>query len=546
MRVPAVLAASLLAAACAPQSATIVEGEYTAFLAASNSITFQRKIFTPEDFERGFYLDCRDFEDAKDDDENEQLRLGEGPGTAANQRIAICLGDGAAGSQWPPSQETWMADDGFMVIGEALDPWRGEAIITSEGDVQMTFHQRLPGGEDFRFAFVIDPDFQPKECVEKEDGSGVEHRPIDGDWVENWSADLTEEEGGGRLFYLNASAYQFDPESVYLHNGEPATKDIRRWFLPNEWLGGHAEAKFGDDRAILRTTRYGEPAAYLGFENQESSVGSLDLVPDVYTGQVYYCQPYIEKYDTCLDPERIQTFDACMDAAEQLDGRPRSTAISNCRLIFQGCIEDEVGQFSGNTIDQRPGYFGFDGGFSSCASDFGICARNAMDDGESSAPCEEEFRTCVDTAHEDCLSDTQDRARAAAQAATNELRRAGIYGMTSGDDAEEASADSLPKYGPRLHTNLWREADGLPAGIDGWMELNYNWVHFDEGSDLEAGGSASGEFMLTFDARDSASRFFVRARFEVDKFRKDRWTTAYLPPIKFEQNGTTECGDAPE
>lgn len=541
MRVPAVLAASLLVSACAPQGATIVAGDYTAYLAASNSITFQRGALKLDEFDRSFYLDCRDFVDAKDDDENEDLRLGDGPGEGRENRLPICPGDGPAGSQWPPQQEVWLDDDGFLVVGSALDPWRAEAIITSEGDVQLGFHQRLPGGEDFRFAFVVDPNFQPKECVQKEDGTGVEHRPLDGDWVTEWSKDLSEDEGGGKLFYLNSSAYQFDPEATYLHNGEPATKNLDRWFLPNEWLGGHAEAKFADDRGVLRTTRFGEPAAYLGFEAQESSVGSLDLTPDVYTAQLYYCQPYLDKYDTCLDEDRLQTFGACMAGAEELDGSDRTKAIENCELIFQGCIEEEVGQFSGGTIDARPNYYGFDGGYSACAARFGRCARNAVEDGESTDDCATDYRTCVAAAHEDCLIDTEDRARAALQASTAELRRAGVS-----EDAEEETAGALPKYGPRLHTNLWRAPDGLPAGVDGWMELNYNWVHFDEGSVLEPGGSATGEFMLTFDASDSATRMFVRGEFEVKRFRKDSWTTAYLPAIKFEQNGTTECGDAPE
>jgi hypothetical protein len=559
MRVPAVLAASLLVSACAPQGATIVAGDYTAYLAASNSITYQRGALKLEEFDRSFYVDCREFVDAKDDDENEDLRLGDGPGDGRENRLPICPGDGPTGSQWPPQQEVWLDDDGFLVVGSALDPWRAEAIITSEGDVQLGFHQRLPGGEDFRFAFVVDPNFQPKECVQKEDGTGVEHRPLDGDWVTEWSKDLSEDEGGGKLFYLNSSAYQFDPEATYLHNGEPATKNLDRWFLPNEWLGGHAEAKFADDRGVLRTTRFGEPAAYLGFEAQESSVGSLDLTPDVYTAQLYYCQPYIEKYDACLEEDRVDSFDLCMDkpdlmreenrlAEEAGEDAPHDVGDireleGGCLILFRRCIEEEIAEFSGVTYDVRPNAYEFDPStsFGGCAVEYAPCARDAMNGSGDADACAATYRTCVVSSHEDCLADTEERARAALQTSRAELRRAGVS-----EDAEEETAGALPKYGPRLHTNLWRAPDGLPAGVDGWMELNYNWVHFDEGSVLEPGGSATGEFMLTFDASDSATRMFVRGEFEVKRFRKDSWTTAYLPAIKFEQNGTTECGDAPE
>ena len=58
--------------------------------------------------------------------------------------------------------------------------------------------------------------------------------------------------------------------------------------------------------------------------------------------------------------------------------------------------------------------------------------------------------------------------------------------------------------------------------------------------------AATGEFNLVFEATESSSTFLVRGRFEVPKFKKDTWTTKYLPPVKFEQNGTDECGTTPQ
>ena len=79
--------------------------------------------------------------------------------------------------------EAWVHRDSFQSVGEKMAPWRGEGIITTEGDLQVTFHHTLPGGADFRFAFVVDPNFQPTECVG--DSGNVSLENLDGDWLEN-------------------------------------------------------------------------------------------------------------------------------------------------------------------------------------------------------------------------------------------------------------------------------------------------------------------------------------------------------------------------
>ena len=103
-----------------------------------------------------------------------------------------------------------------------------------------------------------------------------------------------------------------------------------------------------------------------------------------------------------------------------------------------------------------------------------------------------------------------------------------------------------------MHCNNWRDPDlagpgepGEPdftaAGLDGWVGLHYNWLIVDAGSDLSAGGSASGAFSFVFDGDDSQSRFFIEGEFNVDKIKADRWTTDDITTIKMEQNGTVLC-----
>ena len=64
----------------------------------------------------------------------------------------------------------WLMNDSFFLKEGELDTWRSEAVMTSEGDFQITLHQELAGGkEDFRIAFVIDPNYQPVECIQSGD-----------------------------------------------------------------------------------------------------------------------------------------------------------------------------------------------------------------------------------------------------------------------------------------------------------------------------------------------------------------------------------------
>lgn len=221
---------TLALAACVPNNAELTSGRYEAYLANTTSRTvFEGKVKIDEAPE-SYIIDCRDL-----DDESQRL-FGYNPDLCTNFR-----------------HEGWLEVDGYRVMAGPIEPWRGEAVITSEGDFQVTFHHRLPGGENMRFAFVLDPNFRPQRCAE--DGSGnTVAEDIDGDWLTEWSADVD----SGTLYYLNAGAFQFDP-------GETTTV----WTLPQEWRAGYAIARFSAEELFMRRPRYGEPSAYASYELDE-------------------------------------------------------------------------------------------------------------------------------------------------------------------------------------------------------------------------------------------------------------------------------------
>ncbi len=372
----------LVAAACAPQNAQLTEGQYTAFMPLRSSRTLFEGRIKPENADESWAVDCRNDPPI--------------PGA-----LDIC----DSRQTWPPVHEQWLVRDAYQVISEPLDPWRGEAIITSEGDMQVTFHQRLPGGPDFFFAFVVNPDFYPTRCTQDADGELV-RVPIDGeDWLEKWSEDVD----SGTLYYLNSGAYQFDP-----------TATDRVWALPQEWRAGFSSARFGAEDLSIRRIRYGLPSAYTSFESEETE---LDAAALFYTDM-----------DVGTDPTTY------------------------------GPFQEQIARVEG-----------------------------------------------------------------VAEAVTEELTNV-----------------NLTHFAPRVHTNEWRAPDGLPSGIDSWVELHYAWVHFDDGADLAVGGSASGSFALVYDAQTSQTRVFVTGSFEIPRIKRDRWVTDDVRAAKFEESGTTLCGLTPD
>lgn len=228
-RLPILLLAPALLA-CTPQNADITAGTYTAFFATNTSGTLFEGQVDFDKAEETWAVDCVN---------------------PADDRLDGALEIVCGESAW--SHEVWVLKDSYRVVQEPLEPWRGEAVVTSEGDLQLAFHQRLPGGADFRFAFVVDPDFEPQQCVETDGGTTAE--PVDGgNWVEAWTGDR-----GGSVFYLNAGGYQFNPSD---------TEDL--WILPQEWLAGFAAGKIGEEQLTARRVRYGLPAAYTAFDLEEA------------------------------------------------------------------------------------------------------------------------------------------------------------------------------------------------------------------------------------------------------------------------------------
>ncbi|MCB9686109.1 MAG: hypothetical protein H6735_13800 [Alphaproteobacteria bacterium] len=239
----------LLAAACAPQNAEITSGSYIAFLADDNSLTLAKERIDPTDFGTAYNVDCRDF---ASDEEEAALRL--------DNPLDIC-----GGAKWPPEYEEWGIQSGYHVFTEPLEPWRGEALITGEGDLQIAFHQHIQG-QDLRVIMTVDPDFGPVSCENTSDGF-IHVRKDRGDWVSEWSTELADLEGqadqlgaavdvldglwDGKLFFLNSLGYQLNPEST-----------DQFWSLPTYWSAGAAQGKFSEEPFQHRVARYAEPWVY--------------------------------------------------------------------------------------------------------------------------------------------------------------------------------------------------------------------------------------------------------------------------------------------
>ena len=202
---------------CVPQQVEIA-GTYTAWLAAGSSGTVAEADL---DLTEAGLFNCSGTEVLGFEDYN----------------TAACTDQ-----EFDPQWFTWLDDDGYYVVQGALDTWRSEAVITSEADLQVTFHVDLGNGQDFRVAWVIDPDFQPTRCTQDDAGETVLELWDGEDWVEKW----TEDEDGAAIYYLNAGSYQLNPYD---------SEDY--WVLPQEWLSGFGKAKFAAEEFNSHPTDFG-------------------------------------------------------------------------------------------------------------------------------------------------------------------------------------------------------------------------------------------------------------------------------------------------
>jgi len=135
----------MLLVACNPQDLTVSDASYFVWLADNSSASLEDGSVARNSLT---LVDCGP--DAEPDDD------GNYPGCP----------EGMAPDDYNPEYFSWWADDRYYLDQGELDPWRAEALITNEGDFQITLHHEI-GKEDFRFAFVIDPNFEPSICIQE-------------------------------------------------------------------------------------------------------------------------------------------------------------------------------------------------------------------------------------------------------------------------------------------------------------------------------------------------------------------------------------------
>ncbi len=249
MRHTSTLLPLLLAAGCTPLHAEIT-GSYWAWLAAGSSGTVAEAEL---DLTEAVQFNCS------------------GTEVKGFEDFATSSCSNAEDPDWfDPQWFTWLDDDGYYMVEGTLETWRSEAIITSENELQLTFHVDLGNGQDFRVAWVINPSFQPTRCEQDDDGVASEQDWDGEDWVDMWSGD----ESGKYIYYLNAGSYQLNPYD---------SDDY--WVLPQEWLSGYSHAKFAAEEFNSHPSDYGM------YEAGSTEGWYVELDPD---------EPDLEAYDALL------------------------------------------------------------------------------------------------------------------------------------------------------------------------------------------------------------------------------------------------------
>ncbi len=154
----------LLATACTPKDAEI-NGTYHTWLSVNSSATVDEdELGLHKKAQNGKipFIDCSvdEWEDEDRDVASSCPWRWDAEGNAAE--IPNPVDETITG----PHHHQWIEKDAFYLLEDNINAWRSEAIITSEGDFQLTFHHDLGGGQDYRVAFVIDPAFEPTQCIQ--------------------------------------------------------------------------------------------------------------------------------------------------------------------------------------------------------------------------------------------------------------------------------------------------------------------------------------------------------------------------------------------
>ncbi len=288
-----ILSAMSLLTACNPMDAE-VSGSYVAFLQAGSSQNLIRLERNGEKVsERASDLgltavDCRDLS-ALDADAQEAERL---PGV---DYAAACLEADAPKRldyfTWLDDYAYWRKEATFG--GDAdVQVWRTEAVLTTEGDLQLTAHINVDGIGDFRFGWTIDPDFQPTECRDTEDG-GAAMTDVDGNWIEGWQNSVTAKGQTGTLWPLNANAYQVNPSNAG-----------QAWYFPQEWAAGVAFARMEDEQFFSHPTDYNDPDGVPLYVDSYAGTGDSSYFPaprvaspEGYTNWMSQLNAYVDGID---------------------------------------------------------------------------------------------------------------------------------------------------------------------------------------------------------------------------------------------------------
>ena len=93
----------------------------------------------------------------------------------------------------------------------------------------------------------------------------------------------------------------------------------------------------------------------------------------------------------------------------------------------------------------------------------------------------------------------------------------------------------------KFEDNSWRPVDSSESGLDNWVEHHTSWVRVDDGSNMEVGGSVSGEFQILLGGSEAASQMVIRGTFDVPEIQEEKYGYGVLEDELREKNGTVVC-----